>query len=76
MRGFARVITGRQLEDEMVGQFARSESAMIITFAQADLLVVPSLIWLYCLAQRRSLGEGEIRGDSTEVIMRGSEEQA
>lgn len=43
--------------------------AMIVAFAVAALLVAPSLVWLYRLTQRRSLGEGDVREDSTEAMM-------
>ncbi|REK40010.1 MAG: cytochrome d ubiquinol oxidase subunit II [Actinobacteria bacterium] len=61
------------LEDAAsIEDFAASDpvlTAMIIAFAAAAVLVVPSLVWLFRLTQTRSLVEGDIRADSTEALM-------
>lgn len=43
--------------------------ALIVASAAAGVLVLPSLVWLFRLTQTRSLGEGEVRGDSTEALL-------
>jgi len=44
--------------------------ALVIAFVVAGLLAIPALLWLYRLTQSRRLGEGEMRADSTEALMR------
>lgn len=44
--------------------------AMVIAFAVAAVLAVPSLLFLYRLTGTRALGEGDIRPDSTEAMLK------
>lgn len=47
-------------------------AAMIVAFAAAALLVIPSLFWLFRLTQTRSLVDTSIRPDSTEAMIEAS----
>ncbi len=62
------------LEDvAKIDDFAASSPvlwSLIVASGAAAVLVVPSLIWLYRLTQIRSLGDGEVRADSTEARFR------
>lgn len=44
--------------------------ALIVAFIVSAILVIPSLLWLYRLTQVRALGEGTIRPDSTEALLK------
>jgi cytochrome d ubiquinol oxidase subunit II len=59
-------------ESASIGEFAASDPvlwALVIAFAAAGALVVPSLVWLYRLTQSRSLAEGDARPDSTQAML-------
>lgn len=62
------------LEDNAsIGDYSASNPvlwALVGAFVAAAALAVPSLIWLYRLTQVRALGDGTVRPDSTEALMR------
>lgn len=59
-------------QEASLEEFAASDpvlQALLIAFVAAAVLAVPSLIWLLQLTQRRSLGEGDTRPDSTQALL-------
>lgn len=61
-------------EEASLADFAASDPvlwSLIGAFLAAGALAVPSLIWLFRLTQKRALGEGASRPDSTEELMKG-----
>lgn len=56
-----------------IDEYSASDSVLwtlVVALAVSTVLVVPSLLWLYRLTQVRALGEGAVRPDSTEALLK------